>query len=72
MSKSIKREFIETTKKFKEEINEIQRIRRMNIDKSLPREIGTHRILDKIPEFPEWPEIRKRLILEPRKEDMGL
>lgn len=56
-------------KRFDRELKEIKALRRLSIDKNLPREISTERLTDGLPEFPEWKILKERLIKEPKKED---
>lgn len=57
-------------KEFDRELKEIIRIRRLDIDKNLPREIGMSRITNGIIKFPEWDILKKKLMKEPKKEDL--
>jgi len=59
-------------KKFNIELKEIKAIRRLNIDKDLPREISNARLTDGMVDLPEWKTLRERLIREPKKEDLRL
>lgn len=56
--------------RFDKEIDEIVRQRFSDVDKNLRKPIAKSRLMDKIPEYPEWQNIKKRLREEPRKEDI--
>lgn len=57
--------------KFKKELEEISHIRMGTIDINKPKPIGIHRLQRGIIDMSDlWPEIKKRLLKMPRKEDL--
>jgi len=65
-----KRKMAEIGFNIEKELKEIKVLRRLDIDKNLPREISNARLLDGLTKFPEWKILKKRLIKEPRMEDL--
>ncbi len=56
--------------KFDKELKEIIMGRRLDVDKDISHEISRARITDVIPEFPEWDILKKKLIIERRKDNL--
>ena len=56
---------------FIKELREIKALRRIDVDKDLPREISDARITDGLVKFPEWKLLKDKLVKEPRIENMG-
>ncbi len=54
------------------ELNEIKAMRKLGIDKRFNREISNEKLTDGIVRCLEWNTIKKKLIKEPRKEDLDL
>ncbi len=57
-------------KEFTKEIKEIITLRRPGVDRNFPREISFEKVTNGIVKDPEWESIKKRLLKEPRKEDL--
>lgn len=57
-------------RQLQKELNDIKIKRRMDIDKKFTREISTERLTNGIVKFPEWLSIKKKLLEEPREEDL--
>lgn len=56
-------------KNFDEELREIKIGRRVGVDKKFPKEISTERLTDGIIKFPEWQDLKIKLMKEPRNKD---
>jgi len=57
---------------FKKELDEIKINRRLSVDRKFSKELATERITDGITRCAEWKIIKKKLMKEPRKEDLGI
>jgi len=67
-----RRKFAEIGVDFEKELKQIKALRRIDVDKDLPRELSNARITDGMIHFPEWKLLKERLVREPRKEKLRL